>query len=451
MGSAAARIDAPASEASRPPYLALSGAFAAICVVLTAVVWAVSSSVPRHVPALTGPAWLDGWFQMDSGWYYEIATNGYSYTPGQMSPIAFFPEYPALVRTIGAAIGDYQVAGSLIGVLCGLATVLMFSSWVWRRIPRPAALTAIAVMMLYPYALYLYGSMYADSLFILTAIGAFVLLERRQYWLAGLAGALATAGRPVGVAVAIGLVVRMLEMRAESRTLQTTSTIAAPTATDDGATSDGPTSDDVIDEERSAGVTELSETTTEVPTEPRRPPAFRELFRAIPGIRWREAGVFASGLGLVAWCIYLWSEFGDPLAFLSVQEAPGWSQGSGPATWLKIGFARALVGGPLDVTLRLIPQALMCLLAVLLLRRVWRCFGWGYAAYSLVVLAIPIIGTKDFMGTGRYVLAAFPVLAAAGEYLATRKQRWVRPVVLAVMALGLIGATIVYASGVEVS
>ena len=59
--------------------------------------------------------------------------------------------------------------------------------------------------------------MYADSLFLLCAIGAFVLLERRWYLAAGLVGALATAGRPVGVAVAVGLVVRTLEMLAETR------------------------------------------------------------------------------------------------------------------------------------------------------------------------------------------------------------------------------------------
>ncbi len=52
---------------------------------------------------------------------------------------------------------------------------------------------------------------------------------------------------------------------------------------------------------------------------------------------------------------------------------------------------------------------------MLLLRRVHRRFGWGYLAYAAVVLAIPIIGTKDFMGTGRYVLVAFPVMAAAGD------------------------------------
>ena len=82
------------------------------------------------------------------------------------------------------------------------------------------------MLLLYPYAFYLYGAMYGDSLFLLTAIGSFVLLERRHYWLAGLVGALATAGRPVGVAVAVGLVVRMLEMLAEQRALAGGRTVA---------------------------------------------------------------------------------------------------------------------------------------------------------------------------------------------------------------------------------
>ena len=62
---------------------------------------------------------------------------------------------------------------------------------------------------------------------------------------------------------------------------------------------------------------------------------------------------------------------------------------------------------------------------MLLVRRVWQRFGWGYAAYTAVVLLIPILGTKDFMGTGRYVLAAFPVMAAAGDYLAGLRHRWI--------------------------
>jgi hypothetical protein len=93
----------------------------------------------------------------------------------------------------------------------------------------------------------------------------------------------------------------------------------------------------------------------------------------------------------------------------------------------------------------------MLLIALLLLRRVWRLFGWGYLAYAAVVLAIPLIGTKDFMGTGRYVLAAFPVIAAAGHVLAAARPRWVRPVVLAVALVGMLVATFVFATGTPVT
>ena len=108
--------------------------------------------------------------------------------------------------------------------------------------------------------------------------------------------------------------------------------------------------------------------------------------------------------------------------------------------------------GPVDVAIRTTAQAVMCLFAVLLLRRVWRRFGWGYVAYSVVVLAIPLLGTKDFMGTGRYVLVAFPVIAAAGDFLASRGADMApRSAVLVVLGAGLMVATAFYARGVEVS
>ena len=134
-----------------------------------------------------------------------------------------------------------------------------------------------------------------------------------------------------------------------------------------------------------------------------------------------------------------------------MQAAPGWNQGSGPRTWFKVGYLGTMVFGPVDVAIRTTAQALLCLFAMLLLRRVWRRFGWGYAAYSVVVLAIPLLGTKDFMGTGRYVLVAFPVVAAAGDFLASRAPTWLRVAVLAVLGAGLMVATAFYARGVEVS
>jgi hypothetical protein len=83
--------------------------------------------------------------------------------------------------------------------------------------------------------------------------------------------------------------------------------------------------------------------------------------------------------------------------------------------------------------------------------RVRRRFGWGYAAYAFLAVFLPAISTKDFMGTGRYLLAAFPVLAAAGDLLATTKRRWLLPAVLIVFAVLLTVGAYFYGTGYQVS
>ena len=191
---------------------------------------------------------------------------------------------------------------------------------------------------------------------------------------------------------------------------------------------------------------------TEDPSGGSGPVAFRDLVQAIPLMCWRQAALLVSGLGLVAWMVYLGVRFGDPFAFATVQGAPGWNQAGGPLTWVKWAFFGAIYNGVWHDVVLVLPQALMCLAAVLLVRTVWRRFGWGYAAYTVVSLAIPLIGTKDFMGTGRYVLAAYPVLAAAAVVLTgDRRPRWLVPLVLSVLFLGLCTATVAYVNGVEVS
>jgi hypothetical protein len=149
------------------------------------------------------------------------------------------------------------------------------------------------------------------------------------------------------------------------------------------------------------------------------------------------------------WCAYAWAEFGDPLIWIQAQAA--WNQASGPQTWFKVTYVDTLLHGNVLKSLALTAQLVMCVLAVGLLPRVRRSFGWGYCAYAIVVLAIPLIGTKDFYGTGRYVLVAFPVLAVAGLLCAESNHRWLRPTVLIVFGAGLLGATSLYALGLPVS
>jgi hypothetical protein len=381
---------------------------------------------------LDGPRWLDAWFQGDSGWYYRIADQGYSYIPGRQSPIAFFPTFPLLVHAVGVLLGgDYSTAAGVVTLASAAGVVMLFADWVRSRVAPRTAVVAVALLLVYPYSFFLYGSGYGDASFLLTALGSFALLERRHYVLAGLVGALATAGRPVGVAVAVGLVVRAAELIAEDRTARRrTSSLVG---------------------DRSGPGSPLGDPPDGAPAGSG-PVAFRDLVQAIPVMRWRQAALLVSGLGLVAWMVYLGVRFGDPVAFATVQSAPGWNQAGGPLTWVKWAFFGAIYNGVWHDVVLVVPQALVCVAAVLLVRTVWRRFGWGYAAYTVVSLAIPLIGTKDFMGTGRYVLAAYPVLAAAAVVLTgDRRPRWLAPVVLAVLFLGLCTATVAYVNGVEVS
>jgi hypothetical protein len=399
-------LTAVASRSARTPLLAVA-AFLLLTAPLTLV---VGLSAPHRFSAraltyLTGPAWLDGWIEYDSGWYYRIVTDGYFFIPGQQSSIAFFPSYPVVVRGVAALLGDVQVAGMLVTLVAGAGAIGLFAVWAGDRLSPAATVTAVLLALLYPYAFFVHATMYADAVFLLTVIGAFVLLERGHPVLAGLVGICATAGRPVGVALTVGLVLRLLEIRA-------------------------------------AGGTGASATSVRL----------RNLPDAVRRLRPADYGVLLSVLGFAGWCAYLSARFGNPLAFVAAESAPGWDQGAGPWTWFKLVFVGTLLRGPPDIALTLAVQAVLCLGAVLLFPRIRRLFGWGYLAYVLVAVGIPLIGTKDFMGTGRYLLAAFPVFAAAADLLTSvRHGRVLRAVVLTLFAAGLVAGTMLYARGYEVS
>jgi len=408
IGPHPARLD---DVARRLPLYSL-GAYVLVTVVLGLIADVVYGTSGKSAAAFDGPDWLDAQFRGDSGWYYGIAKNGYSYVPGQQCSVAFFPAYPMIVRIIGLALGrDYVTAAGLVTLVCGAGVVMLFAAWVRARLEARAAVVAVGLLLLYPYSFFLYGSGYGEATFLLATLGAFALLERRHYALAAIVGAVATAGRPVGIAVTVGLVVRAVELIAQDRRARPEAAVQSGAAVS--------------------------------------PTPFSEMVDALRNIRGREASLFLSASGLVAWMTYLGVRFGDPLAFAHVQGAPGWGQEPGLRTLLKVRIFQRIYRGDWHV-LVLMPQIVATIAAVLLLRVVWRRFGWGYAAYVAVSLAIPIIGTKDFMGLGRYILSAFPVIAAAAVFLTNGRPRWLVPTALPLCFLGMCFALIKYVQGVDI-
>jgi len=375
--------EAPASgppRSSLRPAVVLALAVAAALFVVSGVAVVVLPHADGPVALYDGPGFLEGWAQWDSGWYQFIADHGYVYQPGRQGPVAFFPAYPLLMRGLGGLVGNVYLAGILVTLASGLGAIVLFWKWVKERLDPRAAWASLLLFVLFPYAFFLYGAVYADALFIVAVLGAFTLVEHDRPWLAGVVGAVATASRPIGAVLVVALVVRVLER-----------------------------------EER--------------PT-------------------WRSAGVLLSGLGIAGFSLYLWARFGDPLAFGTIQEA--WDQEAGLDTWLKFQFFRDVVdvGSPLSWLIYM-AHPVLTVLGLVLVPRVFRRFGRGYGVYTALIVGLSALGTKNFFGMSRYLLAAFPCFAVAGEWVAERPR--LRTVVPAVSGLGLVVLTAAYSRGVYLS
>jgi Gpi18-like mannosyltransferase len=324
------------------------------------------SRMPRYYNGVKpahygGPECLKGWVKYDAGWYRDIAERGYYYKgKREQSSVPFFPAYPLTMRGLHGTFGGNMVTwGMPITFVSGLASAVLFHRWAARRLGRRAAAVGTAILCLWPYAFYIYGTVYADAMFLAFVLLAFSFVNAGHTVLAGLAGAVATATRPVGLAVLLGLVAVVWEQN------------------------------------RRAGT---------------RP------FR-----RRRDWWVLLSAGGVGAYAIYLWVEFGTPVAFAVAEGAPGWDQESGPATWLKFEYFTRVVEFRTRGLLYPIGLTAQMLLAVLLLIVVIKArarVGLGHTVYAVTVLAIPLIGSKDFQGLGRYCLAAFPAFGALGYYVA---------------------------------
>ena len=183
-----------------------------LLVALAPRIWARGDAPPR--PHMVADWLLGNWLWWDGGWYLHIAQHGYSFHPHQQSSVAFFPAYPMAVRAVGALVpGGVPFAALVVTMLSGIAVLVLFQRWCQRRLAPGAASWAVVSLALYPYAWFLYGAAYSDALFLAVTLLAFLLLEQDRPIAAGLVGIVATAARPTGVVVLIGLIAVMLDRR----------------------------------------------------------------------------------------------------------------------------------------------------------------------------------------------------------------------------------------------
>jgi len=166
-----------------------------------------------HIPALLVP-----FTRWDVTRYAYISLQGYR----AASWTTFFPLFPMLVRSAGAATGmtdlgglatlSFLIAnGALLAATAGLVLLARLD------FDRPTASRAAWYLLVFPSSLFLSAG-YADSIFLALSIGMFLAARRSRWLLAGLLAALAALDRPFGVLLVLPLALEAWWQRSQPGT-----------------------------------------------------------------------------------------------------------------------------------------------------------------------------------------------------------------------------------------
>jgi hypothetical protein len=165
---------------------------------------------PQHPSFLHAllPAWANakshGW---DTQWYTDIARRGYDWKKSVgTSPAAFFPLYPLLIR-----LGVILTHRSYLGVALAISNICFLGAlgYLWRlahwEFDTGVADRTVLYLAVFPTALFFFAG-YSESLFLLLTVASFYYLRRRDWLLAGVLGAMASATRVTGILLLVPFV-----------------------------------------------------------------------------------------------------------------------------------------------------------------------------------------------------------------------------------------------------
>lgn len=321
----------------------------------------------------------------DAGIFLAIADGGY---PLDDDPFraAFFPGWPVAERAASwplSLLVDQEAAlvgaGVLLTTGLSLVAALLLHRIAHAQFGREAASWAVVLLMAWPSAAFL-TTLYSESLYLVAAMGAWLLATQRRWTTAGLLCGVASFTRVTGVFLCVALVVMYLTTVARGR----------------------------------------------------------------QRFRWVDVGgVLLGGWGVVVYFAYLFATTGDLLAW-SHSQAAGWDRrtvapwSSLQATWAlmtstELDNADWRWQMLADIVIVLVVAALAVVMAI---RRYW-------PELTLTVLTLgTVITSTSYISVTRYTLSVFPLMILGGSLLSRLRRR--RAVVIAgvstVWMSGVMGA-----------
>jgi Gpi18-like mannosyltransferase len=137
------------------------------------------------------------WANFDGEHYLSIAHHGY----GNLEQ-AFFPFFPWLIKTLVYPLREslftLLVSGLTISHLAFLASLFLLYFLIKLDFDKKIAQRTILLLLVFP-ASFFFASVYTESLFLVLVLGAFYAARKKQWWLAGILGAIASGTKVVGI------------------------------------------------------------------------------------------------------------------------------------------------------------------------------------------------------------------------------------------------------------
>lgn len=149
----------------------------------------------------------------DAAWYLDIAEKGYYLRgEGKQANVVFFPLYPLLVRLIGYLTGGNLVlAGWIVSSLFLALAVAMLTRLTQEFHPGLDPARPALFLLVFPTAFYL-NAVYSESLFLFLSLCVVFFALKRNFVMAGVCAALASATRVAGVFLFVVLLVEFVQI-----------------------------------------------------------------------------------------------------------------------------------------------------------------------------------------------------------------------------------------------
>lgn len=193
-------------------------------VALSVIIWRLLLFIPlifmRYIPQPLDNRYLGifPWANFDGDYYLAIAMRGYD-----ASVARFFPLYPMMIKFISNPFSGIPnpyftfVIGMLVSNISFLVACFMLYKLLRIEYPQANSFLTILFLLAFPTSFF-FGSIYAESIFLLIAVSCFYLARKRKWFPAILLAILLPITRSVGISILPALFVEwFLEQKEKNK------------------------------------------------------------------------------------------------------------------------------------------------------------------------------------------------------------------------------------------